>query len=163
MTKRICLYGISAALCLALGFLESMLPLDFIAPGVKLGLANAAALLLIYSGDIPGAAFVNLTRILLSAALFSGVSSLPFSLCGAAGALAVMALISKFRAFSIIGASAAGGAVHNLLQGAVALLVVGKAAAVYLPWLLLCGAASGTLVGAAGCLIRRKCGNIFSL
>lgn len=148
---------------MALGFFESMLPLDFIAPGVKLGLANAAALLLIYSGDIFGAALVNLTRILLSAVLFSGVSSLPFSLCGAAGALAVMAVISKFKAFGIIGASAAGGAIHNLLQGAVALFITGKAAAVYLPWLLLCGAASGTLVGTVGYLIRKKCGDIFSL
>lgn len=156
MAKKICTYGILSALCMALSFVEGQLPLYSIAPGVKLGLANAAALLLIYNNDAVGAALVNLCRILLSALLFSGVSSLPFSICGAAGAWAIMLAISRCRIFSIVGVSAAGGAVHNLLQGAVALAVVGRAAAVYLPFLLLCGAASGTLIGILGLFLNKR-------
>lgn len=156
MAKKICIYGLLSAVCMALSYLESLLPLDFIAPGVKLGLANSAALLLIYRGDPKGAAAVNLTRILLSALLFSGVSSLPFSLCGAAGAWAVSVLLGRCRQISVIGMSAAGGAVHNLLQGTVALAVIGRGVSVYFPVLLLLGTASGTLVGALCSAIIKK-------
>ena len=46
MTKKIALYGILASLALIFGYIESLFSLSFIAPGVKLGLANSVALLL---------------------------------------------------------------------------------------------------------------------
>lgn len=156
MAKKVCTYGILAALCMVFGYLESLVPLDFIAPGVKLGLANTVALLLAARGDLRGALLVNITRILLSALLFSGPASLPFSLAGGLGALAVMALLSRVKSVSVTGMSIAGGAVHNLLQGTVALAVTGRAAAYYLPLLLVCGAASGALTGTLGGIIFKK-------
>lgn len=70
MAKRITLYGIFTCLALIFGYIESLFSLSFIAPGIKIGLANCICLLLIASGDIRGALLVNITRIILSALLF---------------------------------------------------------------------------------------------
>ena len=64
--RRVCLYAILSAVCLCLGYLESLVPLTFIAPGVKIGLANTVCLILAAKMDIKGAFFVNTVRILLS-------------------------------------------------------------------------------------------------
>lgn len=156
MAKKICLYGVLTALCLVLGWLESLVSLSFIAPGVKLGLANAAALLLVAKGDVRGAFAVNITRILLSALLFGNPLSLLFSLSGGLASLVVMALLTRVRAVGIVGFSIAGGAVHNLFQLLAALFVVGRGVLYYLPVLLVCGAVSGALIGTLSALIFKK-------
>ena len=38
MAKKITLYAMLAAICLVCGYIESLLSLSFIAPGIKLGL-----------------------------------------------------------------------------------------------------------------------------
>ena len=66
MSKKVTLYGVLSAVCLVFSYIEILLPLTFIAPGVKIGLANGVALLLILKKDIKGALLVNIIRILLS-------------------------------------------------------------------------------------------------
>ena len=90
MAKKISIYGILATLCLILGYVEHLVSLDFIAPGIKIGLANSVALLLLARGDIKGAFAVNITRILLSALLFAAPSTLIFSFSGGITSLIVM-------------------------------------------------------------------------
>lgn len=158
MSKKICQYGLLAAVCMMLSYIEACFPFDFIAPGIKLGLANSVALLLIYNDDAGGAALVNLTRIFLSAILFSGISTLPFSVFGAVGAWMIMLILRRFKIFGCIGISAAGGAVHNIMQGIAAVLITGKAAAAYFPLLLLSGAVCGALTGFLVNLINKKYG-----
>ena len=46
MAKRITLYGIFTCLALIFGYIESLFSLSFIAPGIKIGLANCLCLLL---------------------------------------------------------------------------------------------------------------------
>lgn len=79
MAKRVCLYGILTGVCIVLGYLEHFISFDFIAPGIKLGLANSVVLLLITKKDIKGAFLTNTVRILMSAVLFSS----PFLLLAA--------------------------------------------------------------------------------
>ena len=67
---RLTRYALFCAICLIVGYIESLLPLSFIAPGVKIGFSNAVALSLLLSGDTKGAFAVNVARILLSALLF---------------------------------------------------------------------------------------------
>ena len=43
-TERLALYGLLTSLALILSYLESLLPLSFAVPGVKLGLPNIAVL-----------------------------------------------------------------------------------------------------------------------
>ena len=140
-------YAIFVCLSVALSFLESLVPLDFIAPGVKIGLANLSTVFLIRQDKFLGAVGVNATRILLSALLFSGFSSLPFSVCGAILSFLVMFLMQKFKIFSGAGISAAGGFMHNLGQIIVSLLFVPVSVLKYFPFLGLAGIFTGTVIG----------------
>lgn len=147
MAKKICLYGILAAVCIILGYLEHLVALDFIAFGVKLGLANSVVLLLVAKKDVKGAFCVNIVRILLSALLFSAPSTLIYSLSAGIISTAVMVLAVKFKSFSIIGFSVAGATVHNIIQLICAYLLLGKGVLYYLPLLLVSAVISGILIG----------------
>ncbi len=156
MAKKISLYGILSALCLALGFLEHLIPFDFIAPGIKLGLANSVALLLVAKGDIKGGFLVNTVRILLSALLFSAPSTLIFSLSGGILSLASMVLFKRMQYISLVGLSVISAAVHNLTQLFVAVFLIGEGVLYYLPVLLISACATGALTGfIAGLIFKR--------
>lgn len=154
--KRLCLLSSLCVLSLGLSYLETLLPTAFIAPGIKLGIANAAAVVLIYKKDFNGAVMISAVRIILSSLLFSGAFSAVFSLAGAAVSLSLCYILAKSGKFSIVAVSAAGGAVHNLAQAAVALFTVGKAVIYYLPALIIAGAVSGAVIGALCYLILKK-------
>lgn len=148
MAKRITLYALLTAAAIIFSYIESLLSLNFIAPGVKLGLANCAAMLLLIKGDTKGAFLVNTARILLSTLLFSVPTTLLFSLSGAVISLFGMWLLLKTRLFGPVGLCAAGGTLHNAAQIAVAIFFTGTPGLIYyLPILLICGAVCGVLTG----------------
>ncbi len=156
MAKKVALYGILTSLALILGFLESLFSLSFIAPGVKLGLANSVALLLLCFKDFKGALIVNITRILLSALLFSSPFSLAFSLTAGVFSVVIMRFLSGIKSVSVIGFSVAGAAVHNLVQLTVASLLFGRAVWYYLPFLLISALLSGGIIGTLSSIIFKK-------
>ena len=158
--RTLCIMGLMTALCMVLGYLERLVSLDFIAPGIRLGLANSLALVLIDRKKPFYALGINLARILLSALLFGSIVSLAFSLAGGIAAWGIMLLLSRFKSVSIIGMSIAGGAVHNLLQLTVAILLLGKAVIFYAPVLLTAGAVSGALIGYLALFLAKKSRNI---
>ena len=67
-------YGLLAALALLLSFLETLLPMPVPVPGIKLGLANLVVLFLLLHAGPRQALTLSLSRVLLSALLFSGFS-----------------------------------------------------------------------------------------
>ena len=156
--KRITLYALLVALCLIVGYLESLLSISLIAvaPGVKIGLSNAIALTLICYGDIKGAWAINITRISLSALLFGSPISFLFSIAGGIASMLTASLLSKLRSISPIGISIAGGTVHNIFQCLAATAFVGVGVIYYLPALLLGGALCGALCGVLVNLILNK-------
>ena len=156
MAKKISLYAVFTALCLTFSYIEMLIPFDFIAPGIKLGLGNAVALLLIMKGDIRGAFCVNITRILLSALLFGGLHTLIYSLPAGLVSVSVMAFLSRFKNISGIGFSICGAAVHNITQLAVALALLGRGVLYYAPALLISAAISGYFVGLVSVLVFKK-------
>lgn len=156
MAKKVALYGILTSLALIFGYIESLFSLSFIAPGVKLGLANSVALLLLCFKDFKGALLVNITRILLSALLFSSPFSLIFSLTAGVLSVMIMRLLSGIKSVSQVGFSIAGAAVHNLVQLTVASLLFGRAVWWYLPFLLISALISGGLIGTLSSIIFRK-------
>ena len=156
MAKKVALYGILTSLALILGFLESLFSLSFIVPGVKLGLANSVALLLLCFKDFKGALIVNITRILLSALLFSSPFSLAFSLTAGVFSVVIMRLLSGIKSVSVIGFSIAGAAVHNLVQLTVASLLFGRAVWWYQPFLLISALISGGIIGILSSIIFKK-------
>lgn len=156
MAKKIALYGILTSLALIFGYIESLFSLSFIAPGIKLGLANSVVLILLCYGDFKGAVLVNITRILLSALLFSSPFSLVFSLTAGILSVVIMRLLSGIKGVSVVGFSISGAAVHNLVQLTVASLLFGRAVWYYLPFLLVSALLSGGIIGILSSIIFKK-------
>lgn len=156
MAKKICLYGILSAVCMVLGYIEHIVTFDFIAPGIKLGLANSVVLLLVAFGDVKGAFAVNIVRIIISALLFSSPFSLFYSLPAGIFSIIVMWLFKKIKSFSIVGFSIAGATVHNLTQLIIALAFLGQGVLYYSPFLLISAVISGILTGIVAKLVSSK-------
>lgn len=156
MAKKVALYGILTGLAMIFGYIESFVSLSFIAPGIKLGLANSVALLLLCFKDFKGALAVNITRILLSAMLFSSPFSLVFSLTAGVLSVVIMRILSGVKGVSAIGFSIAGAAVHNVTQLTVAALLFGRAVWYYLPFLLAFAMIGGGLIGTLSLIIFKK-------
>ena len=157
MAKRITLYGIFTCLALIFGYIESLFSLSFIAPGIKIGLANCICLLLTTRGDIRGALLVNITRVTLSALLFSTPFALLFSLsAGVISTLAAFAL-SRFKAVTAVGYGIGGAAVHNIVQIAVAALIFGGGVVYYLPFMLIAAAISRIYFSSSMLIISGPC------
>lgn len=154
--RRVCLYAILSAVCLSLGYLESLVPLTFIAPGVKIGLANTVCLILAAKMDIKGAFFVNTVRILLSGLLFGSIISLSFSLTAGVISLGSVCILRRLKVFSLIGVSTIAAVVHNLVQMAVAVCIMGVGSLYYLPVLIISGIFSGLVVGIISDIILKK-------
>lgn len=145
--KRISLYGLLTAAALLFGYVEFLFPLSFIAPGMKLGLANAVCLYLICCKKHTATIFVNIARIVLSALLFATPFSLLFSLTAGLASTFAMIFMIKIKSFGIIGISVIGSAVHNIVQLLVANFTVGQGVWFYTPYLLIAGTAAGVLIG----------------
>ena len=148
-TKQIAVAGVLISLALALSVAEKIFPIGVIVPvpGIKLGLANIVTLFaLFYMGSVPALVILVLRCVL--AALFSGISSLLFSLTGGLLAFLAMAILKTGygRAFSLLGVSMGGAVCHNIGQIAVAALTLGNAVLfTYLPVLIVAGLATGAL------------------
>lgn len=147
-SKRIAYCGLFAALAILMGYVELLIPMPILIPGVKLGLANVIIVIMLYFMDAKSAFFVSLIRVLLSGLLFAGFAGLLYSLSGAMLSFAVMLLLKRTERFSIVGVSVAGGIFHNVGQIVVAALVVENVRmAYYLPFLLVSGVVTGIVIG----------------
>ena len=155
--KRIAYYGSMLGLAIICGYVEMLIPFDFGIPGIKLGLANIVALVLLYKNGFLPALAVCVSRVLLIGILFGNVMSVFYSLAGGVLSLIVMYLVKKIPYFSTVGVSVAGAAAHNIGQLAAALVVIGmKAVMFYLPFLLIAAVITGFLIGlGGGYLIKR--------
>ena len=156
-TRMITILGVSAAAAMVLSYVESLIPVSFAVPGIKLGLANVVALFLIMKLDWKAASAVNAVRVLLSSLLFGNAASLAYSAAGAALSMLVMALMKRSSRFSAIGISTAGAVSHNVGQILMAIALTGtKQIAWWLPPLVVSGAVTGVAIGALGALLISK-------
>lgn len=157
MSRHLARYALLVALAMALSWLEAMVPVSTAAPGMKLGLANLAAVFALYRMSARDAAVISLVRVLLVSITFGNAYSFAYSMAGAALSLTVMALLKKTGKFSILGVSIAGGVSHNIGQILVAMAVLGTARlSWYLPVLLVSGTAAGTAIGAVGGILIKR-------
>lgn len=155
--RQAALYGLLAALAYVLGYVESLVPIYLGAPGVKLGLANLASVIALYSLGAGAAVSINLLRIVLTGFTFGNMSMLLYSLAGAALSLSVMVVCRKFSLFGMTGISILGGVCHNLGQFFMAAFVVETFGVfAYFPVLLGAGTVAGALIGLLGGMILRR-------
>lgn len=148
---KVAFFGVFTAFAIILGYVELLIPVSVGVPGVKLGLANLAVVVILYKMGRREAFLLSVSRILLSGFLFGNMFAILYSLVGGMVSLSVMAIFKKTEKFSVIGVSMAGGVFHNVGQLAVAMAVVETyQVGYYLPVLIVSGVVTGTLIGFVG-------------
>lgn len=141
---------LSILLCLAviMGYLEALIPVSFLIPGIKLGLANYVTVIVLYLFHGKEACIISVLRVLIVGFLFMNFTMILYSLAGSLCSAAIMIMLKRNGKLSAAGVSAAGGIAHNLAQLAVAYFMFPvKILFGYIPWLLLAGTAAGTVIG----------------
>lgn len=158
-SKKIALYGLFIALAFIFSYIESLFPIPFPVPGIKLGLANLVVIIAIYGIGIKEAFVLSMVRILLVGFTFRDPSTLLFSFAGGVLSWLTMVIFKKLKLFSMVGVSIIGGIAHNIGQIIVAIMYVNNTSLVYyLPFLMIAGVVSGTLIGILGALILKRLG-----
>ena len=96
--RHLTLLALLTALSLALFVLESALPVPFLAPGAKLGLATIATLVALTLLGPRDALLVLVARVLLASLLFGGPTVFLYSASGGLLSLAAMAALLRLPA-----------------------------------------------------------------
>lgn len=157
VSQKIAFFALFVALAFVFSYLESLIPLNFGIPGIKLGLANLVVVTAMYTVGEKQAFAVSVIRIILAGLTFGGVFSLVYSLAGGILSFCAMLLAKRCRALSVIGVSVIGGATHNIGQIAAAAVVMETYRIVYyLPVLLLAGTVTGAVIGVVSRMIINR-------
>lgn len=152
-TKKIALYGMFIALAFIFNYVERLLPFNFGIPGIKLGLANIVVLMALYTLGYKAAFTLTVVRVLLTGFSYGSMYHVMYGMAGAMLSFLFMSVLHKTKKFSIVGVSIIGGLGHNIGQILVAMWILSESLLYYLPFLLVGGAISGTLIGILGSLI----------
>ena len=156
-TKKLALNSMLLVVALILSYVESLIPLSFAVPGIKMGLPNIAILFVLYKSGWKNACVISLVRVVLVSVLFGNLFSMVYSLAGAALSLLVMILLKRCGKFGTAGVSVAGGVAHNAGQIMVAMLLLETAEiGYYLPVLCITGTVAGICIGLVSSLLIRR-------
>ena len=146
--ERITYIGLMTALALVFSYVETLIPINFGIPGVKLGIANVVSVTALYLFGFPIAIAVQLLRIILSGFMFTGLYSLLYSLSGGVISVIIMYLAKRTNKASTYMVSIIGGVTHNIGQLLVAIFVVNQIKLSYYgPILIISGIITGLLIG----------------
>lgn len=155
--RTISTIAMASTLALILSYIESLVPLSFAVPGIKMGLANIAIVFVLYRLGEKEAIAVSLIRLFWVAVLFGSFMTFLYSLAGAALSMTVMIILKRSGKFSAVGVSVAGGITHNAGQIIAAVLLMETAQiAYYLPVLVVSGTVTGVIIGIVSALLINK-------
>ena len=161
MKNRVAYFGVFTALALMFSYIETMIPIQFGVPGIKLGFANIMIVIMLYKSSAKEALLLSIVRMMLSGFLFGNLSSILYSIAGGVLSLGIMTLLKKQGGFSVIGVSVAGGVSHNVGQLIVARLVVETyQVGYYFPVLLVAGVLTGLGIGVVSQEVLKRIRNI---
>ena len=156
-TFRLTYLALLTAVSLSLFVLEGLLPIPFLAPGAKLGLANIVTVVALYTLAPRDALLVVCLRIGLASLFGGGPTVFLYSLAGGLLSFVTMLALQRTNAFSLPAVSAAGGLFHHLGQLFAALAMTGTPALLtYLAILGPIGMVTGMLTGGVAGMIRKR-------
>lgn len=154
MTKvrRLTTTAILVALASVLHAVEALIPIPYVVPGAKLGLANIVALYAVVSLGLGQALAISILRTLLGGLLSGTFLNLGYYLSTAGALTSTLAMYALSRLpksrLSVVGISVAGSFTHNVGQlVAAALLLQQSGVLFYLPYLLFFAIPTGVFVG----------------
>jgi heptaprenyl diphosphate synthase len=157
-TKKMVRLSLFLAIGVLLHYLESQIPVVFIVPGVKLGLANIAGLVVLYFYSTKDFIGIGFLRVLIVALLQSGFTTAFFlSLSGWALSTIVVILLYYLVKPSIYGLSLASAIFHSLGQ-IITVMIIYQAAGMinYLPVLLITSSISGIITAIIGANVLKR-------
>ncbi|MBS5786737.1 MAG: Gx transporter family protein [Clostridioides difficile] len=150
-TSKMIYMSLLVSMALILSLIERTIPVPFITPGAKLGLANLIIVISVYTLDNYREAFaVLILRLLLSTLLGSTVSALLYSATGGVLSFIVTILVKKLggKYVSVIGVSTSAAVFHNIGQLFAASLILNNFGVfIYLPILSIAGIGTGFFIG----------------
>ncbi len=149
-----------AALAIILGYVEVVIPFDFVIPGVKPGLCNIVIIMILMYFSWREAVIVSFVRILAVGFMFGNLFSISYSIAGSLLAILIMTLLIRIGRFGFIGISVSGAAMHGIGQ-----LIIAKAVLPALPFagyaslLIISGVVTGSVTGFISFMICRRLGS----
>ena len=147
-SRKLAMLALLTALAILIGYVESLIPLNFGIPGIKPGLCNIVILITMMLFSWREALIVSAARVLVIGFLFGNLFSILYGLTGTVLSILVMAFLFEMEIFGMLGISAAGGTIHNIGQLLVAKAVLPALPLLwYTPVLIFAGMATGALVG----------------
>ncbi|MBE5944681.1 MAG: Gx transporter family protein [Lachnospiraceae bacterium] len=155
--KFTALCGVLMALALVLSYLESLIPLGFAIPGIKLGLANIVTIIALCRLGFRPALIISVGRIILAGILFGNVTIIIYSLAGALLSIFMMYLVYHIKLFTLTGVSIVGAVFHNIGQLLVAAIVLENINILYYFLVLgVTGVIAGTFIGIFASVIMKN-------
>ena len=122
--RRLARVSLLCACALVLSYLETMIPLPVAVPGIKLGLANVAVVVALYTLDVKSAAAVALVKVFASGFLFGSPMMLAYSLGGTALAFIGMGALAAVPGVGLAPVSMLAAVLHNVGQLGVAAMAL---------------------------------------
>jgi len=137
---------------IVLHIVEAFMPLTFVIPGAKLGLANIVTLIVVVIYGLADGLKVSIMRTVLGSLLSGTFMTVSFflSFSGALISTIIMGIIFHYWSdyFSVIGVSILGAVSHNIAQLAAAYIIIEHTGIFYyLPYLLIFALPTGFFVG----------------
>ena len=123
-TRRLARVSLLCACALVLSYLETMIPLPVAVPGIKLGLANVAVVVALYTLDVKSAAAVALVKVFASGFLFGSPMMLVYSLGGTVLAFIGMVALAAVPGVGLVPVSMLAAVLHNVGQLGVAAMAL---------------------------------------
>ncbi|EOC99831.1 Gx transporter family protein [Caldisalinibacter kiritimatiensis] len=157
--RKLVFLSLLVALALGLSIIETFIPVPFIAPGAKLGLANIVSLVTLVVFGFKDALIVGGLRSITFVLATGNLSSFFYSITGTILSVIIMFIIYRFFSefFSLIGVSIFGAIFHNIGQITVASIIMENIKIFYyLPVMLLVSLFTGYFVGLAAIFISTK-------
>lgn len=155
--NKVAYLGVLTALALIFSYVESLIPVYFAVPGIKLGLANVVVVLVLYQMGVKEAYLVSTVRVILAGFMFGNLMSILFSLAGCSLSILAMYFLYKKPSFSVIGVSVIGAVFHNLGQVIVAMIIVESFSVMYyFAVLMISGVVTGIIIGIVVVEMRKR-------
>ena len=156
-SSRIASLGVFLALAMILSYVETLIPINFGVPGMKLGLANMVTVILMYIFSPAQAFIISMLRILISGFLFGNAMSLIYSYAGGILSFVIMYLCFRSKKVKMIPLSVIGAVSHNAGQLiAAAILVTNYNIVFYLPVLIIAGITTGLITGSISAAVHSR-------
>lgn len=122
--RRLARVSLLCACALVLSYLETMIPLPVAVPGIKLGLANVAVVVALYTLDAKSAGAVALVKVFASGFLFGSPMMLAYSLGGTVLAFIGMVALAAVPGVGLVPVSMLAAVLHNVGQLGVAAMAL---------------------------------------